>query len=93
MIHGLLGGDVGVDGLGVPELDNPCVLNRFDDEGTTAQFGGLVQLEIVSQQFVDGIGAGAEKRSGVDWDSWVYGWMCERRERLFVSRFVSSVGG
>ena len=46
-----------------------CVLNRIDYEGTSTEFGGFVQLVTVSQQFVEGLGEGAEGRSSVFWDS------------------------
>ena len=44
IIHELLGGDVGVDGIGIPEHAYPCVLDGVDDEGVTAAFGSFVQI-------------------------------------------------
>ena len=55
MLHERVGGNVVVDGIGVPELSGPCVIDGVDDDGATATFGGLVQLEIIQQQFVDDI--------------------------------------
>ena len=49
MIHERLGGDVGVYGLGIPDLVDPYVFDGVYDEGGTATFGGFVQLEIVPQ--------------------------------------------
>ena len=64
MIHDCLGGDVGVDGLSMPDLADPFLLGGIDDEGATAVFGSLVQLEIVPQQFVGDLGSGADNESG-----------------------------
>ena len=44
MIHERLGGEVSVNVLGITELADPCVLDRFNDEGSTSVFGGFVQL-------------------------------------------------
>ena len=49
IIHERLGGDVGVYGLGIPDLVDPYVFEGVYDEGGTATFGGFVQLEIVPQ--------------------------------------------
>ena len=65
MIYERLGGDVGVDGLGVLDLTDQFVFESADDKGVTAAFGGLVQLEISPNLFVDGIGAGVDNGSGV----------------------------
>ena len=65
IIHDCLGGDVGVDGIVIPELTDPCVLDGVNDEGAKVAFGGLMQLEIMQQIFVDSLGAGAENGSGV----------------------------
>ena len=92
MIHERLGGDVGVDGLSMPDLADPCLLGGIDDEGATAVFGSLVELEIVPHQFVGDLGSGADNESGAIWYHPIDGWMCGRVKRLGVSRFVSSVG-
>ena len=92
IIHERIGGNVDLYGLVIPELVDPCVLEGDDDEGVTAVFCGLVQLEIVPQRFVDGLRAGADNESGVIWDFRVYDGPCGRGEHLVVLRFVSSVG-
>ena len=48
MIHGRLGGDVGIYGLGVPEIKDPCVLDGVNDEGVTSTFGSFVYIEMES---------------------------------------------
>ena len=93
IIHERIGGNVDVYGLVVPELVDPCVLEGDDDEGVTAVFCGLVQLEIVPQWFVDGLGGGADNRSGVVWDRQVGGGPCGGIEHLIVSQFLRSVRG
>ena len=65
MIHERLGGDVIVDGIGVPKLANLCILNGVDDEGTKSALGRFVQLEIMPQQFVDSLRALSDNSSGV----------------------------
>ena len=60
IIHERLGGDSRVDSLGVPKLAYPYVFNSIDDEGAAGAFRGFVQLEIVPNRFVDGIGAGGD---------------------------------
>ena len=72
MIHGRLGGDVGIYGLGVPEITDPCVLDGVNDEGVTATFSSFVQIEIVPKQFLDGIREGVDNRSGTVGYDWVY---------------------
>ena len=49
IIYERLGGDVGADGLGVPEPADPCVFGSVSNEGLTAAFGGFAQIEIVPQ--------------------------------------------
>ena len=93
IIHELLGGDICVDGIGMPELSDPCVLGGVDDEGTTAAFGGLVQIEIVLQQFLDGLGGVADNKSDVVWYLQVYNYLCGRGEHPILLRFVTSVKG
>ena len=58
MTHYRLGGDVGVDGLIVSKLADPCVVDVVDDEGATVAFDGFIQLEILPQRFLDGLRAG-----------------------------------
>ena len=93
MIHERLGGDAGVDGIGMPELADPCVLNSVDYEGTTAAFVSFVQLEIMPQIFLNSIEEGADNGSGIVGDGRVDRGMYGRGEHLVVSRFVSSVRG
>ena len=56
-IHERLDGDVGVDGLGVLELADPCVFDGGNDDGATAPLCGFIRLEIVPKRFDDGLGA------------------------------------
>ena len=72
MIHGRLGGDVGIYCLGVPEITDPCVLDGVNDKGVTATFSSFVQIEIVPKQFLDGIREGVDNRSGTVGYDWVY---------------------
>ena len=55
MIHGRLGGGIGVDDIGVPDLADPCIFDGVNDEFVTATFSSLVHIENVPRQFVDGI--------------------------------------
>ena len=71
MIRERLGGDVGVDDIGVLEIKDSCVFNSIDDEGKTSAFGGFLQLENMPQKLVDGIGEGANSGSGIVGDNWV----------------------
>ena len=64
-----------------------CVFDGADDEGATAAFGGLVQLEIVPNLFVDGLGSGVDNGSGVIWDDWVDDRPCRRGEHLVMLLF------
>ena len=91
--HNRLGGNVDIYGLVVTYLADPCALDGVDDEGVSAVLGGFVQIEIVPQQLVDGLGAGKENRSGVVWDIWVDGGTCGREKHRIVSRIVRSVVG
>ena len=93
MIHERIGSEVCIDGIGVLELADPCVLNIFDYEGVTAKFGGLVQIEIVPQIFVDGLGEGADNGSGVVWYCRVDVGPCGRVKHLVLLRFVRSAIG
>ena len=65
IIHGRLGGDVSIDGLGVSDIKYPCVLDGVNDEGVTATFSSFLQIEIVPKRFLDGIREGADSKSGV----------------------------
>ena len=71
MIHGHLGDDVVIDGIGVPEITDPCVFDGVNDEGVTATFSSFVKIEIVPKQFWDGIREGAVNGSGVVGYDWV----------------------
>ena len=82
MIYERLGGDVGIYGLDMPELMDPCVLNGVNDEGTKAVFGDLVHLEILPQQCLDGLGAEADNGSGAIWDRRVYIGLCRSCDDL-----------
>ena len=93
MIHERLGGDVGLYGIEVPDLVDTCVLSGTDNEGATAAFKGLVNIEIVPQLFVKGIESGADNGSSVAWDRRVYGGTCGRCERFIVLQFLRSFGG
>ena len=93
MIHELLGGDVSVYDLGVLKLVDPIVFNSVDDKGITDLFGGIVQLEIAPQKFVDSLGVGADNRSGVIRGGQVDDRPCGRIKHLTMSRFVGSIGG
>ena len=46
MIHRHLGGDIRVDGLGVPEIADPCDFDGVNDEGAIATFSRFVNIEI-----------------------------------------------
>ena len=70
-IYGCLGDDVGIAGLGVPEITDPCVFDGVNDEGVTATFSSFVKIEIVPKQFWDGIREGAVNGSGVVGYDWV----------------------
>ena len=65
VVHEYLGGDVGVYGLGMTELVDPCVLDGIDDEDAETMFGGFMELEIVPHQLVEVLGSGADNGSGV----------------------------
>ena len=65
MIHGRLGGDVRIYGLGVPEIVDQFVFDSVNDEGMTGTFSSFVQIEIVPKIFVEGIGEGADNVSGI----------------------------
>ena len=91
IIYERLGGDVSVDGLGVPELADPCVFVGVDDEGAETAFGGFVLFEIIPQQFVGGIGAGVDNRIGVIGEDQLDHTPCGRVKHLDVSRFIGSV--
>ena len=93
MIHERLGGEIGVDGLGGPELVDTCVFDGINDESTAAAFGGFVQLEIVPQRFVDGLEARVDNGSGVVGDDRVKKGPCGRGKNLVVSRFLGRIGG
>ena len=71
MIHGRLGGDVGIYGLGVLKITDPCVFDGVNDEGVTATFSSFLLIEIVPKQFWDGIREGAVNGSGVVGYDWV----------------------
>ena len=90
MIHDCLGGDVGIYGIGIPGLADPCVFDGVNDEDATAAFGGFVQLEIVPQQFVGGLGTGADNRSDAVRDDQLDNRPCGGGEHLVMSRFVGS---
>ena len=62
------GDDVGVDGIRGPKLAYPCVFDGVDDDGATDTFGVLVQIEILTHRFVEGIIAVLYNISGVIWD-------------------------
>ena len=91
MIHEHLGGDVSGDGLGMPELEDPRVLDGVDDGGVTAAFGGFMKLKFVPQKFVESLGAGAGNGSGVVRDDRLDAESCGRGDILVVSRFVDSI--
>ena len=91
--HDHLGGDVAIYGIGVLEIAGPCGLNVVDNKGAKAAFGGLVQLEIFPQRFVDGLRSEGDNGSGVVWDCQIYSGLCGRGEHLIMLQFVSSVGG
>ena len=93
MIHERFGGDVGIYGISIPDLTDPCVIYGVNNEGATATFVGFVQLEIVSQQFLDGLGAGADNESGVIRDDQVDKGPCRRVKHIVVFSFVDSVRG
>ena len=48
IIHGRLGGDVGIYGIGVPEIVDPFVFDGVNDEGVTSTFGSFVYIEMES---------------------------------------------
>ena len=85
MTHEQLGGDASLYGLGATELLDPCVLNGVGDEDATATFRGFMQLEIVPQQRLGGIGAGADNRRGIVWYGGVDDGMYGRGKHLVVS--------
>ena len=93
MIHGRLGGDIGIDGISVPEIADTCVFDGFNAEGSTATFSSFVHIEIVPQQFLDGIREGAENGSGVIRYDRVDDGPCGRGKHFVVSLFVGSVRG
>ena len=93
VVHECIGGNVGVYGIGATDLADPCVLNGIYDEGATTAFGGFVELEIISQQLMDGLGARSDEISGVIWDSCVDRVMCERYKLRIVTHVVHSVEG
>ena len=49
VVHKGLGGDIGVYGLSMTEIIDPCVLDGVDDEGLADSFGGLVHIVIFPQ--------------------------------------------
>ena len=65
MIHGRLGGDVGIYGLAVLNITYPCVFDGVNDEGVTATFSSFVHNEIVPKRFWEGIREGAVSGSGI----------------------------
>ena len=93
MIHERLGGDVGVDGIGVLDITDPCVFDSVYYEGATAALGGFLELEIVTQIFVGGLGIGADNVSGFVRDGRVDDGKCGRGKHLVVLRFVGSIRG
>ena len=90
MIHERISGYFSVYGLSVPDLADPCVFNVVENEGLTDMLSVLMKLEIEPQRFVDGIGAGADNRSGVVRDDWVDNGPCGRVKHLVLLRFVGS---
>ena len=50
MIHGRLGGDIGMDGIGMTEISDPCFFDVFNDEGVTATFSSFVHIDIVPKR-------------------------------------------
>ena len=48
MIHGRLGGDFGIGGLGVPEITDPCIFDGVNDEGVTGTYFSWFQVELTS---------------------------------------------
>ena len=93
MIRERLGGDVGVCGIGVPELADQCAFDDVNYEGATAVFGGFVQLEIMPNKFVHDIGIGVENRSDIGGGDWENGEPCGRDKHLVLLPFVVSVEG
>ena len=93
MIHERLVGDVGVDGIDVLELGDPCAFDGVDDEGAISAFGSFVQIETVPKRLVEGLGAGAYNGSGDVSDNWVDDRPSGRGEHLLVSKFLGSVEG
>ena len=92
VVQEYLGGDVGVYGIGMTELVDPCVLDGIDDEDAETMFGGFMELEIVPHQLVEGLGSVADDGSGVVWNSWVDGGPCGKYKRRVVLRNVIRVG-
>ena len=93
IIHEHLGGNVSGDGLGMPELEDPRVLDGVDDGGVTAAFGGFMKLKVVPQKFVESLGAGADNGSGVVRNDQVDDRLCGRGKHLVVAQFVGSIRG
>ena len=93
MTHELLGGGVGVDGIGVLDIADPCVCGGVDNEVTTAVSVGFIQLEILPQNFVNGLGAVLYNGSGLIGDYQANSSSCWRVKHLVVLRFVGSAGG
>ena len=71
MIHGRLGGEIGIYGLGVIDITDPCIFDGVNDEVVTATFSSFVHNEIVPKRFWDGIREGAVNGSGVVGYDWV----------------------
>ena len=92
-IYGCLGDDVGIAGLGVPEITDPCVFDGVNDEGVTATFSSLVHIENVPKQFVDGIREGEDNRSGIIRYDWVDDRPCGRGKHFMVLQFVGNIKG